>query len=162
MNSVEIRKAEREDALALFQLIEALAEYEKLDPPDGEARARLTEDLWGPHPRAQAWICESEGIPVAYAFTFETYSTFLARPTLYLEDLFVLHEYRRNGIGEAFFRHFAREAVARSCGRMEWACLDWNKPGLQFYAKLGAQRMDEWVSFRLNADDLFQLAREGD
>jgi GNAT superfamily N-acetyltransferase len=159
--SIEVRRAERNDAADLFVLIEALAKYEKLDPPDDDARLRLAEDIWGERPRAEAWLALFDGLPVAYAFTFETYSTFLARPTLYLEDLFVLPEFRRKGMGEAIFRHLASEAVDRGCGRMEWACLDWNEPGLRFYGKLGARHMGEWASFRLTAEQLEAIAARG-
>ena len=161
MSDLQIRRAKRNDAPDLFVLINALAEYEKLNPPDELALERLTEDLWGERPRAEAWLGILDGRPVAYAFTFETYSTFLARPTLYLEDLFVLPEYRRMGIGEAFFQHLSREALSKKCGRLEWACLDWNDPALRFYAKLGAERHDEWVSFRLTAEQLEQIAANG-
>lgn len=160
MSDLVIRPANHNDADTLFMLIESLAGYEKLDPPDAAARERLAKDLWGPKPRAEAWLGLVDGQPVAYAFTFETYSTFLARPTLYLEDLFILPQHRRHGIGRAFFRRLAQEAVSRECGRMEWSCLDWNEPALQFYNKLGAHRQGEWIGFRLTAGQMQALSVE--
>ena len=151
---VTIRRAERDDAPALFELITALAHYEKLDPPDEDAKARLMEDGWGRSPRFEAWLAESEDRPVGYAIAFETYSTFLARPTLYLEDIFVLPEHRRNGIGYTLFRRLAADARERGCGRMEWACLDWNEPGLTFYRKIGANPLSDWRYFRLDRDQM--------
>ena len=149
-----IRRAAREDAPRLFDLITALAHYEKLDPPDEEARARMLEHGWGQSPRFEAWLAEVGGESVAYAIAFETYSTFLARPTLYLEDIFVLPQHRRSGIGYRLFRRVAAEAHARGCGRMEWACLDWNRPGLNFYRKIGALPLSDWRYFRLNRDSM--------
>jgi GNAT superfamily N-acetyltransferase len=161
MSGVIIRRAEQADKDTLFRLIEALADYERLDPPDAEAKGRLANDLWGPRPRVRAWIAEVDRQTAGYAFTFETYSTFLALPTLYLEDLFILPECRRSGIGRAFFQHLALEALSKGCGRMEWACLDWNELALGFYGKLGARRLDEWVAFRLTADQLEGFAGGG-
>ena len=151
---LEIRRAGREDARALFDLITALALYEKLEPPDDEARTRMLEHGWGERPRFDAWLAVADGRPVAYAIAFETYSTFLARPTLYLEDIFVLPEHRRGGVGYQLFRTIAAEAHARGCGRMEWACLDWNEPGLNFYRKIGAGPLSDWRYFRLNRDQM--------
>lgn len=151
---LEIRRARAEDAPALFELITALAHYEKLDPPDDEAKARMLEHGWNDRPRFEAWLVESGGRPVAYAIAFETYSTFLALPTLYLEDIFVLPDFRRAGVGYHLFRRIAADAHARGCGRMEWACLDWNEPGLNFYRKIGADPLSDWRYFRLNRDQM--------
>jgi GNAT superfamily N-acetyltransferase len=154
MKEPAIRRSESTDAPTLLQLIEALADYEGLDPPDDQAKERLTTDLWGPKPRAEAWLAYVEGEAAAYAITFETYSTFLARPTLYVEDIFVLPAFRRRGVGRAFFKHFAAEVLARGCGRLEWTCLDWNEMALGFYMGLGAERMSQWVPFRMTSDQL--------
>jgi GNAT superfamily N-acetyltransferase len=127
VSAVSIRRAGPEDADTLLELIRALAEYEHLEPPDEGARARLVEHGFGPRPMFEAFLAEVEGAAVGYVIVFETYSTFLARPSLFLEDLFVRPEARRRGIGSALLRHLAAEAVARGCGRMEWAVLDWNE-----------------------------------
>jgi GNAT superfamily N-acetyltransferase len=160
MNSTSIRRAAAEDAETLLELIEALAEYERLAPPDAEARARLVEHGFGARPRFEAYLVESDGVAVGYALVFETYSTFLARPTLYLEDLFVRTEARRRGAGGALLRFLAREAVRRGCGRMEWSVLDWNELAQGVYRKLGAQQLDEWRLCRLTGDALVRLADE--
>ena len=152
--AVTIRRAERDDAPTLFELITALANYEKLDPPDDSAKMRLLEHGWGENPRFEAWLAEYNGQAVAYAIAFETYSTFLAQPTFYLEDIFVLPEHRRDGVGFALFQRLASDAHDRGCGRMEWACLDWNEPGLNFYRKIGATPLHDWRYFRLNRDEL--------
>src|SRR5438128_1973584 len=136
--AIIVRRADKRDAATLFELITALAHYEKLEPPDSDAQARLLEDGWGDRPRFEAWLAELDARAMAYAIAFETYSTFLARPTLYLEDIFVLPEYRRRNVGYELFQRIARDAYDRGCGRMEWACLEWNEPGLQFYRKIGA------------------------
>jgi GNAT superfamily N-acetyltransferase len=156
--SILIRKAEREDFPKLLDLITALAHYEKLSPPDEGAQQRLIEHAWGPKPRYEPWLVEVDGVPAAYAILFETYSSFLAQPTLYLEDIFVLPEYRKRGVGQAVFKRLAQEAVARECGRMEWSCLDWNELALGFYGKLGARQLSEWVYFRLTAEEIAALA----
>ena len=125
--SINIRRAGPEDADTLLELITALAEYEHLAPPDANARTRLIEHGFGQRPRFETYLAEIDGAPVGYALVFETYSTFLARPSLYLEDLFVRPEARRRGAGTALLRHLAWEAVERGCGRMEWTVLDWNE-----------------------------------
>ncbi len=153
MNPVVIRRAERADAQALLALIAALADFERLPPPDAAAQARLIEDGFGDAPpRYEAWLAECEGQTVGYAFLIQTYSTFLALPTLYLEDLFVREDWRGRGIGTALLRHCVGLAHARGCGRMEWTCLDWNTRAQAVYEKMGAQRMSEWFLYRLTRD----------
>ncbi len=149
MNQLKLRQAERADTDSLISLIVALADFEKLPPPDADAQARLIADGFGERPKFEAWLAEWNGRPVGYAFFFETYSTFLARPTLYLEDVFVLPDFRRRGIGKALLRHCVQLARERGCGRMEWTCLDWNVGAQAVYEKMGARRMDEWQLYRL-------------
>lgn len=160
MNSLTIRAATIDDVDTLFDLITALAGFEELTPPDESARARLAEHGFGDRPKYEAWLAEWEGAPVGYAFLFETYSTFLARPTLYLEDLFVHPDYRRRGIGKALLAHCIRLANDRGCGRMEWTCLDWNKHAQSVYEGLGAKHMSEWYLYRLTQPDIARLAGE--
>lgn len=153
-----IRRAEAGDADTLLGLIEALADYEKLDPPDAEACARLRRDGWGDKPRYEAWLAYMDGMAVGYTILFETYSTFLAQPTLYLEDFFVLPDYRKLGIGYALFHRMTQLVLERDCGRMEWVCLDWNRAGLDFYARVGARHMTEWCTFRLLPEQIVTLS----
>jgi len=150
--SFAFRRATREDAPALLRLICALADFEKLPPPDADAQARLTADGFGEKPRFESWLATvpDSSEPVGYAILFETYSSFLARPTLYLEDIFVMPECRGRGIGGAFLKHCIGLANERGCGRMEWTCLDWNTKAQEVYeCKLGAKRMKEWFLYRL-------------
>jgi GNAT superfamily N-acetyltransferase len=158
MTELTIRKAEAHDADTLVSLITALAHFEELPPPDDGARARLIEHGFGDRPKYEAFIAEWSGVPMGYAIIFETYSTFLARPTLYLEDLFVLPDYRGRGIGKSMLNHLIRLADERECGRMEWACLDWNTRAQAVYEALGARHMGEWFSYRLTAKDIARLA----
>ncbi len=161
--SITVRRAAREDALALSHLIAALAEFERLEPPDADAQARLVRDGWpeeGARPRFTAWLAEiddgPEGKPqaVGYAITFETYSSFLARPTLYIEDIFVLPSYRRRAVGTALMRRLIQEAWESGCGRMEWVVLEWNEGAQQFYRRLGAQHLTEWQYYRLRREEM--------
>ncbi len=156
---ITIRRAERPDADALITLIIALGEFEKLPPPDADAQARLIADGFGERPRYEAYLAFKEGVtePVGYAFIIETYSTFLALPTLYLEDLFVLADYRRQGVGGALLKHLIGLAQERGCGRMEWTCLGWNTDAQAVYEKLGAHSMDEWLMYRLTGDALHEV-----
>jgi GNAT superfamily N-acetyltransferase len=158
MNPIQIRRAESQDADTLFALICALAQYEHLEPPDAAARERLDADGFGARPRFEAYLAEIDGVAAGYAIVFETYSTFLARPTLFLEDLFVRPEARRRGAGRALLRHLAAEAVARGCGRMEWLVLDWNELAQGAYRKLGALQLDEWRLCRLTGEALERMA----
>jgi GNAT superfamily N-acetyltransferase len=152
-----IRKATPTDAPTILALICALADYEKLSPPDEAAQARLIADAFAEHPRFDVFLADLEGKTIGYAFVFETYSTFLARPTLYLEDLFVLPDYRSKKIGYRLFHYCIAEAARRGCGRMEWTVLSWNTPAINFYKRQGAQHMEEWHLYRLTADDIARL-----
>ncbi len=156
-----IRKAGHDDAACFVELVEALAEYEKLEPPDAASKLRLIEDTFGPSPRIEVFLAECEGVTAGYAIVFETYSSFLALPTLYLEDIFVLPAFRRRRIGNALMAAMAELAVTRGCGRMEWTVLNWNQPALDFYEKLGARSMDEWRQYRLTRDQLADITTRG-
>jgi GNAT superfamily N-acetyltransferase len=140
----------------VVKLIVALAEFEKLPPPDEAARARLLAHGFGPQPRFETWIAQVPGReePVGYALFFETYSTFEARPSLYLEDVFVLSEYRGLGVGTALLRQCVGLAQDRGCGRMEWTCLDWNRRAQRMYEGLGARCLKEWFLYRLTRDNM--------
>ena len=159
MSSVTIRRAAPEDAPLLLSLIDSLADYEQLPRPDAAARERLVRDGFGAAPRFQAYFAELEGRTVGYALTLETYSSFLARPTLWLEDFFVLPEERRRGVGRAIFRFLAEEALRRGCVRLEWAVLTWNQTAIDFYEQTGARRITEWFVYRVTDDRLRDLAK---
>jgi GNAT superfamily N-acetyltransferase len=154
-----IRPATPDDSAAIRALVVALADYERLPPPDADAQDRLLADAFRPQPRVEIVVAVVDGAVVGYAFFFETYSTFLARPTLYLEDLFVLPAHRGEGTGKALFIHLAREAARRGCGRMEWAVLDWNTPAIAFYQRLGAQHLYDWQVYRLDRAALERFGR---
>ena len=146
----------------LLELVDALAEYEKLMPPDEAAKERLVNDVFGQSPRLEAFLCLIGELPVGYALIFETYSSFLALPTLNLEDLFVLPAYRKRGAGYALFRAMVSEAHERGCGRLEWAVLDWNRPAIEFYERIGARQLKEWYYYRLDRSDMeAALGRKG-
>ncbi len=156
--SISIRKAVPSDGAEILSLVEALAAYEKLDPPDRDARERLLRDLFSGRPRLECYLAEIEGRPCGYAFVLETYSSFLALPTLYLEDLFVLPESRGKKAGYALYTAMVREARTRGCGRMEWTVLDWNEPAINFYKRSGARHMKEWHLYRLVREDMERIA----
>ena len=143
---MKIRPYEKRDAKDLIALIRALATYEKLKPPSDAAAKRLLADIGR---RIHVLLAEVDGKPVGYAIYLFTYSSFLARPTLYLEDVFVLPDHRRGGIGRMFFQALHRAARRERCGRMEWVVLDWNTPAHRFYRKLGAKPLDDWITYRL-------------
>lgn len=157
---IKIRKAVAGDSDSLLCLIDALADYEKLKRPDKEAKIRLKEDIFGISPKINVLLAEFEGRIVGYAIYFFTYSSFLAKSTLYLEDVFVLPEYRSKGIGKLLFKYCAKVALEMGCGRMEWQVLDWNKLAIDFYIKSGAKHMKEWFPFRFNREDLEKISTE--
>lgn len=150
---IAVRPAVPTDSEAILMLIDALAEYEKLDPPTAEAKNRLLRDAFSPQPRFNIFLAEiADGTPAGYAFVLETYSTFLALPTLYLEDLFVLPEFRGSGAGKALFAKVTAEAKSRGCGRVEFVVLDWNQLARDFYHRKGARHLEDWCFYRLDAD----------
>ncbi len=163
MSNITLRRAGRADAEAVIGLIVALAEFENLPPPDAGARARLIEHGFGDSPQFEVLLAEAEGAsgPVGYALLLQTYSTFLAQPTLYLEDVFVLPEYRKRGIGKALLRLAVRTAFERGCGRMEWTCLDWNTNAQALYERMGARRLPEWYLYRMTRDAMAQMLEDG-
>jgi GNAT superfamily N-acetyltransferase len=161
-SAVTIRKANPKDGDLLCDLIGALADTERLPAPDAAARERLKRDAFGSPPRFEAWIAEMEGKPVGYAITFYTYSTFLALPSLYLEDIYVLPEYRSQHVGAVLFQHCVKVALEQGCGRMEWQVLHWLTPAVEFYRKLGAQRLEGWQPYRLTRGDLEMIMAPAD
>ena len=155
---MSIRPAAPEDLPLIASLVRELAEYEKLADQAVATEADFAESLFGPHPKAYALIVEQDGQPAGFAIYFYNYSTFLGRPGIYVEDVFVRPEFRRGGFGRAIFKYLAQKAVAENCGRMEWWVLDWNEPAIRFYAGLGAVPMDEWTVQRLTGDALKNFA----
>lgn len=158
---IEIRSATPADVPLILQFIRDLAEYEKLSHEVVATGEKLTRTLFpadGSAPAAQCGLAFADGAPAGFAIYFFNYSTFLAQPGLYLEDLFVKPEFRGRGLGKALLLHLARIANARGCGRMEWSVLDWNKPAIDFYRSLGATPMDEWTVFRLSGPALARYA----
>jgi GNAT superfamily N-acetyltransferase len=152
--TLTIRELRPDDVPSLLELIDGLADYEQLPRPDDGARQRLAADAQADPPRFRGLLADVDGQLVGYAIYFFTYSTFLARPTLYLEDIFVLPEHRGRGAGIALFRACARQAVLNECGRMEWQVLAWNTPSIAFYERLGARHNADWLPFRLDGEGL--------
>ena len=158
-SAVDIRAARREDVPVILTLIRALAEYERLQDQVVADEASIEAALFGERPYAEALIARCDDRDVGFALFFHNFSTFLGRPGLYLEDLFVVPQERGRGIGKALLARVAALAVERGCGRMEWAVLDWNRPAIDFYRHIGARPLDEWIVNRLTGDDLQALAR---
>ena len=154
----DIRVAAADDVPVIFELMRQLAIYEKLEHALVSTEADLTEALFGAHPVAETILALEGDKPVGYALFFRTYSTFLGKPGLYLEDLFVLPEARGKGAGKALLARLAAITVERGYGRLEWSVLDWNEPAIGFYKSLGAVPMDEWTVYRLSGDALGALA----
>jgi GNAT superfamily N-acetyltransferase len=153
-----IRAATPADVPAILALIRELAEYEHLTDACVATEALLERHLFGEDRAGHAIVAEEEGAVVGYAIYFTTFSTFLARPGIYLEDLYVQPAHRRRGVGRALLRRVARIAVERGCGRLEWSVLDWNAPSISFYRKLGAVPLDEWTMMRLAGEALTDFA----
>lgn len=156
--SLVLRAATRADVPHIRALIEGLADYEKLRHECIATDALLERTLFGERAYAEVVMAEWEGAVSGFALFFHNYSTFLARPGIYLEDLFVRPEFRGKGIGKALLMHLAQLAVARDCGRLEWSVLDWNVDAIGFYTKLGARPNEEWTVYRVTGDALTQLA----
>ncbi len=158
-NRIEIRAATPADAALIFALIQELAEYEKLSHEVVATEAQIRATLFGERPVSEVLIASLDGTPVGFALFFPNYSTFLGRPGLYLEDLFVRPEARGVGIGRELLVYLARLAVARGWGRLEWRVLDWNEPSISFYKKLGAEPLEDWTVYRVTGAALQNLAR---
>jgi GNAT superfamily N-acetyltransferase len=146
---MEIRPAQPSDGPRIVELIRLLARFEKLPEPDDEAARRLCVDAFDAG-RLELWVADEGGEVVAYAACFTSYSTFRARPTLFLEDLFVHPASRRRGVATAMLARLRREAEARGCGRFEWMVLDWNAPAQELYAGIGATMLPEWRLVRID------------
>jgi len=155
-----LRQATEADVPTLLELIRGIAEYERLSHEVETTEALLRTHGFGRRPVFEAVIAERGGRPVGFALYYFTFSTFKARPTLYLEDLFVRPEERGRGLGRRLLARLARIAVERECGRMEWSVLDWNTPAREFYFRLGAVAMDEWTVFRMTPDAFRRLGAE--
>ncbi|MET0212197.1 MAG: GNAT family N-acetyltransferase [Vicinamibacterales bacterium] len=159
---IDIQPATLADVPLVLSFIRALAEYERLSDHVVATETTVRETLFGSRPSAEAVIARVHETPVGFAVWFHNYSTFLSRRGLYLEDLFVLPEWRGRGVGGALLKHLAHVAVSRACGRMEWAVLDWNETAIRFYRGLGAEPMSDWTVFRLTGDALTRLAASPD
>jgi GNAT superfamily N-acetyltransferase len=157
---LNIRPATRADAETIAELVRELADYEKLRHEALATGIDFVRELAAPNPVIQVLIAEWDGKPAGFALYFFNFSTFVGRPGLYLEDLFVRPAQRAHGIGRALLRALARVAQERGCGRMEWAVLDWNEPALRFYQALGARQMKEWIIHRLTPVEIGKLAAE--
>src|SRR5881628_35071 len=153
-----IRAATVEDTKTIGKLIRGLAEYERLSSEVVLDDEKLEDHLFGPRPFAEVILAEEAGEAVGFALFFTNYSTFLGKPGIYLEDLFVRPEHRGKGHGKSLLVALARLAVERGCGRMEWSVLDWNESSIEFYRALGAVPMNEWTTFRLTHDALHAVA----
>lgn len=156
---LRVRPATIRDAPTIVAMVRKLAAYERLSRGVKATAPRFRRDGFGRRPYFHTLLCWRGEIPVGFALYYFTYSTFAARPTLYLEDLFVLPAYRGRGAGQALLITLARIAVRKRCGRMEWAVLDWNTPAIRFYRRLGARLRKEWIRTRLAGAPLHRLAR---
>ena len=159
MMPVMFRPAEEKDTALLLTFIRALADYEHM-LDDVVATEEILSDWLFERRVAEAFFAVEDGVEVGFALYFHNFSTFLGRGGIYLEDLFVLPEHRGKGYGKAILTRLAQIARERGCGRLEWACLDWNKPSIDFYLSLGAKPMDEWTVYRVSGEALTQLAGE--
>ncbi len=159
--AVSIREATRQDVPAIHGLIGELADYERLRAVFTGEAADLASHLFDEPRCAHALVAWRHNMVIGFALYFFNYSTFLCKPGLYLEDLYVQPAFRGQGVGKGLLRELARRAAARGCGRMEWSVLDWNAPSIAFYRSLGAEAMDEWTTFRLTGEAITRLAAAG-
>jgi GNAT superfamily N-acetyltransferase len=157
--AIAIAPAQEADLALILGLITELAEYEKLSHQVVATEASLRRALFGPQRAAEALIARVDGECAGFALYFHNFSTFLGKHGLYLEDLFVRPTYRALGVGKALLGHLARVALARDCGRFEWAVLDWNRSARNFYESLGAEANPAWVNYRITGEALERLAR---
>ena len=158
LNDIRIRDATEDDAPLILRFIQGLAEYERLSFVADEKSVR--DMILSSEPRTHVLIAYCDNEPAGFALWFHNYSTFVSRPGLYLEDLFVFPEWRGRGVGRRLLAHLAETAVSRQCGRMEWAVLNWNEPAIRFYQQLGAEALADWTVYRLSGNALAKLASE--
>jgi len=158
--SFQIRAATKNDVPVILSFIRKLADYERLSHEVVASEAGLRDTLFGRRRTAEVALAYYKRAPVGFVLFFHNYSTFLGRPGVYIEDLFVDEAFRRRGFGGALLRHVAKLAKERHCGRLEWSVLDWNEPAINFYRKLGAVPMSEWTVFRIAGESLARLAGE--
>jgi GNAT superfamily N-acetyltransferase len=147
--NIKIRKALKKDSKDIIRLIKKLADFEKLEPPGKTATKNLIKDIYSKNSPIKVLVAEYDKQLIGYAFYFFTYSTFLAKRTLYLEDIYISNEYRSKGIGKIFFNELVKTAKKNKCGRMEWHVLDWNVNAIKFYENIGAKELKEWKYFRV-------------
>jgi len=160
MTNIVIRKGEPADTKLILDFIRELAVYEKLEHMVVATVQDLEKHLFGDSPKAKVLLAEEDGKPLGFALYFYNFSTFLGRPGIYLEDLFVRPEARGVGVGKLLLQKLAQIAVEENCGRFEWWVLDWNEPAINFYKRVGARAMDEWTVYRVDGDNLKNLATE--
>ena len=153
MQKIKIRPAVKSDSKTITKLILELADFEKLTPPGKKGRKRLIRHAFSKNPPFKVLLAETESGTAGYAFYFFTYSSFVARRTLYLEDIFISEKYRSKGIGKMFMDKLRDIALKNKCGRMEWVVLDWNVNAINFYEKYGAKELSEWKTFRLTFEN---------
>lgn len=158
MSDFAIRYANEKDCALILEFIKGLADYEKMSDEVVATEALLREWIFEKKKAEVIFACEN-GKEVGFALFFHNFSTFLGRAGIYLEDLFVMPEYRNRGYGKALLKKLASIAVERGCGRLEWSCLDWNKPSIDFYLSLGAVPMSDWTVYRVTGDTLKTLAK---
>lgn len=147
--NLKIRKANKSDSAGIINLIVELAIFEKLVPPDKKAQTRLIKHAFSSKPLFEILIALDDKTPIGYAFYFYTYSTFLAKQTMFLEDIFVSERYRSKGVGKKLFDELISKAKKNNCGRLDFTVLNWNKEAMKFYDRLGAKALKEWVYYRL-------------
>ena len=157
-NSISISSATERDIPIILKFIKGLADYEKLSHTVAATEDSLRKTLFGNPKYAEVLIARLNNNPVGFALFFHNYSTFLAKPGIYLEDLFVLPEHRKKGVGKALLVHLAQIARDRNCGRFEWSVLDWNQPAIDFYQRIGAKLLPDWRICRMTTDQFTKLA----
>jgi GNAT superfamily N-acetyltransferase len=158
LEHLQIRPAVRSDVSAIFSLVCELADYEELRHTVEATEADLHQHLFGECPAAEVLLALEQDMPVGIALFFTTFSTFIGKPVIFVEDLYVRPEHRGHGIGRALLKSVARVAVERKCGRLEWSVLRWNEPAIRFYQSLGAKPLGDWTMYRLMGDALTKAA----
>jgi len=156
--SYKIRKAKIQDSEIILTFIKELAAYEELESEVIATIEDINNSLFSDNPKAEVLLLEVDGNAAGFALFFHNYSTFLCKYGMYIEDIYVREEYRGAGLGKAFLKHICQIAKERNCGRIEWWCLDWNKPSIDFYLKLGAEAMSDWTVYRLNKTEIEKIA----